>query len=153
MTSSTFVDCWTGRSVHIADAAKRRLGRIAFLVFPVFGTTSSLFVARAVVDLLFELSHGVGITGIKEGDQTFDFRGCLLPQLGDSPEGFFTIAPLSGKAWGNNRASGPRWHSCAILRINLSHDSPHSLGQARRCASTRRRAACFSSVFKVPHLL
>jgi hypothetical protein len=42
------------------------------------------------------------------------------------------------------------WRSCAILRSNLSHDLPHSLGQACRGSDQDpRRAACFSSLNSV----
>jgi hypothetical protein len=39
---------------------------------------------------------------------------------------------LSGKPGVTYHTSGARWHSCGTLRINLSHDLPHSLGQACR---------------------
>jgi hypothetical protein len=51
---------------------------------------------------------------------------------------------LGGNVGGDvQRTSAVRWHSCAILRINLSHDLPHSLGQACRGVDTTAAGRLF----------
>jgi hypothetical protein len=86
--------------VHVPNAAKRRLGSITFLVFPILWSINFIVVARLIVDLLFQFGRGVGIGSIHKGDQPFYFSRRLLSELGEAPERLLPLALLPGKAGG-----------------------------------------------------
>jgi hypothetical protein len=68
----------------------------------------------------------VGLGFIEEGQQSLDLVPGLATQAADR------LKELLGSDVGGDveRARAFAGHSCGILRINLSQDLPHSLGQA-----------------------
>lgn len=98
-------------------------------------TIEFVVIKGIVVNRVFQFPRHIVVGVVEKPDKAIDFVARLLAELAYCDKQFFgggvgrKIRRIGGALRGFRcRFDG---HICVTLRINLSHDIPHSLGQAR----------------------
>jgi hypothetical protein len=114
--------------IDVVERAERGLAfEVIFQISPSGIAVAGRYAAqgRFEVGFFFQFGCRVWVGGIQKGQKPLDLVERLLAELGEAPERIFPLPLLVGQA---------RWlltHQRAAL-VNLSHETPHSLGQACR---------------------